>query len=474
MKKLGLGLVAVVALVVGIGVFLFSWLDGEVLGRETLRRVNRIEGVELEAQDVRLHLFSGLELGNVSATVTFGTGRLTMELESLLLEHDLWSLLRGTLEITGIKIVEPRLSLLWEVTRVAVGRSSATSSRRSKAADRTPAIEEESVAGGDSRLIVEVSTIRIVDGYLLVRTDGAEGEDLEIQGFSVELRDLAFDPALGLPSLVGEGRLRADAIRVGETVAREAVGQISLADGHVRLQSFTFTTPTADLAINDFDADFSIDPFSYDLSIVGEVDLDAVVGAPSSDAMGVAQLSLKAAGEGSETEQMVAQGRLRLADGEIPTPPLIRDLEALLGRPILSGIPYQGTDIRFTVDGSWVALEPFELRGDTVRMGVEGGMSLAGPLDLRIRIRAPVERVEIAGVTRRVLGRLADDEGWLTLPFQVTGTFEQPSVALAWEELEDHAVDVAKEAALDALEELLDKEVGEELGGLLRRLRRRD
>ena len=471
MKKLVVGLIGVVALVGGIVVFLFLRLDGEALGREALRRVNQIEGVALEAEDVRLRVFSGLELRNARATAKFESGRLTMELKSLLLEHDLWSLLRGKFEITAIQIVEPRLSLLSETAKVKGGRSSAKSSRRSRAVDPLPA---EPVASADSKLIVEVSTIRIVDGYLLARTEGAQDEDIEIKGFSLELSDLAFDPAVGLPSLVGGGRLRGDEIRVGETVGQAAVGQISLADGHVRLQSFTFTTPTAEIAMNDFDADFSIDPFLYDLSIVGEVDLDAVVGAPSSDAMGVAQLSLTAAGEGPETEQMVAQGVLRLADGEIPTTPLIRDLEALLGRPILSGIAYQGTDIRFTVHGSRVALEPFEIRGDTVRMGVEGSMNLEGPLDLRLRIRAPVDQVEIEGVTRRVLDSLADDEGWLTVPFEVTGTFEQPNVAPAWDELGDEVVEVAKEAALDALEELLDKEVGGELGGLLRRLRRRD
>ncbi len=64
-----------------------------------------------------------------------------------------------------------------------------------------------------------------------------------------------------------------------------------------------------------------------------------------------------------------------------------------------------------------------------------------------------------------MLDALTDDEGWIEVPFRVTGTFEAPAVVPAWDDLGDSAVDAAIDAAKKKLKE-------EGLGGAARLLDR--
>ena len=52
-----------------------------------------------------------------------------------------------------------------------------------------------------------------------------------------------------------------------------------------------------------------------------------------------------------------------------------------------------------------------------------------------------------------VLDPLTNDEGWVEVPFRVTGTFEAPHVVPAWDDFGESAVDAAIEAAKKKLKE---------------------
>jgi hypothetical protein len=97
------GAVAILA-VVGLSLpLVLVWtLDAESLGREAIRRVNEIEGVRLEADDVVLRPFSGLKLSNARAWIRVESGELAVSVRSLRLRHRLWPLLRRRLSVRSI------------------------------------------------------------------------------------------------------------------------------------------------------------------------------------------------------------------------------------------------------------------------------------------------------------------------------------------------------------------------------------
>jgi hypothetical protein len=100
-----------------------------------------------------------------------------------------------------------------------------------------------------------------------------------------------------------------------------------------------------------------------------------------------------------------------------------------------------------------ITVEPFDLVSEEVELGIDGLIGLDGPLDLTMRVRAPRDQIDLGEEAETVLDALTNDEGWVEVPFRVTGTFELPSVVPAWDDLGETAVDAAIDAAKKKLEE---------------------
>jgi hypothetical protein len=67
------------------------------------------------------------------------------------------------------------------------------------------------------------------------------------------------------------------------------------------------------------------------------------------------------------------------------------------------------------------------VRTSLLALGVSGWADLAGPVDLRVAVRAPRDAVALARVAPQVLD-LVDDGGWVTVPLRVLGTPQSPRV----------------------------------------------
>ncbi|MES1204582.1 MAG: hypothetical protein ABUS79_01470 [Pseudomonadota bacterium] len=117
---------------------------------------------------------------------------------------------------------------------------------------------------------------------------------------------------------------------------------------------------------------------------------------------------------------MEGKGTLALAAGKLPGSPLFVAMEAVLGRAALQGSAYQPATIPFRIADDRMHFDPFELRTSLLSMGVSGWADLAGPVDLRIAVRAPSDAMALARVPPEVLS-LIDDGGWVTVPVRVVG-----------------------------------------------------
>jgi hypothetical protein len=142
------------------------------------------------------------------------------------------------------------------------------------------------------------------------------------------------------------------------------------------------------------------------------------------------------AATGTETLDLAGEGTLALAAGHLPGSPLFSAIESVLGRAALRGSAYQPVTIPFHVRADRVQLSPFELRTSLLSLGISGWADLAGPLDLRIAVRAPRDAVALARVPPQVLD-LVDDGGWVTVPLHVTGNPASPHVTADSDALRD-------------------------------------
>jgi len=112
----------------------------------------------------------------------------------------------------------------------------------------------------------------------------------------------------------------------------------------------------------------------------------------------------------------------------LPSIPLLETLERTLGATRILGAPYKATRTPFRVEGGRVFFDRLRLESEQVAIDLGGWTSFEGPLDLRLAVRAPRPGMAIKGVPGSVLDALTDEEGWVSVPFDVKGTSEAPRV----------------------------------------------
>jgi hypothetical protein len=426
----GGGLVA--ALVVSaLAVLLFVDFDSPRLGKAVLDQVSAQTGLKIEADGFRLNVVRGLRMEGVRVASESPSGRLTLQAKGFLAEHRLLPLLQGRVRIDRIVIYEPRIELVTP-PKQALRRGALPRphwEEKPPAAPTTNQTNQESGAQAPSGPALAVDGIRLQGGTLATRTEGAPAPDVEIRGLDVDLRDLALDDApTAIQGLRAAGDLRTGEILLGGVKATAGSGRLRLADGHFILENFGLKLPQGRFLLSQLDADLNRDPFAYRLALsVDPLDTNAVLAAGPDGGFGPGVVHFTATGSGSETLDMTGEGTLALAGGRLPGSPLFNAIETVLGRADLKGSAYQPATIPFQIRADRLHLSPFEVRTSLLALGISGWADLAGPIDLKVAVRAPRDAVALARVPPRVLD-LVDNGGWVTVPLRVLGTPQSPSV----------------------------------------------
>jgi hypothetical protein len=245
------------------------------------------------------------------------------------------------------------------------------------------------------------------------------------------------DAPTALQGLRAGGDLHTGEILLGSLRATEGSGNLRLAAGHFRLEEFGLKLPQGRFLLGEFDADLNQDPLAYHLALrVDPLDTNAVLAAGPGGGFGPGILSFRATGTGTETRDMIGEGTLALAAGRLPGSPVFTAIETVLGRAALQGSTYQPVSIPFRIRQDRLHIAPFGLRTSLLALGISGWADLAGPLNLKISVRAPRDAVALARVPPALLD-LVDNGGWVTVPLRVTGTPENPRVTADGEALRD-------------------------------------
>jgi hypothetical protein len=452
--KMLLKILGIIILIVILGVAFLIWrFDPETLGAAVIHRVNQNEGVDITAESFSLSPLKGLELQSAQATLVQDAGTLKLELERLLLEHEILPLLQGRFIVHQIVLEAPQIELVSAPAEVETvnGPSSAGGGGGQGQKDTAAAETAETAESGG--LVVNVQSLRIVDGRVVMRTEGSEKAAMEIVDLDVDFDDIVLDPtgASPLERIEASGTLKAAEIHAEGVTATEARGGISIGDSMIALSDLGLVTPNAQLSLPSFEADFTGSPFTYEVEVAGGVDVNALMNATTAG-YGPASLTLRGSGTGPDLRDFVGDGTLRLESGTIPSSPWLALVEKLLGASFINGAAYKGTDIGLSIAEGRLDIAPFELISESFKLGSAGWVDLQGPISLRLEVFAPRDLMSIGGVTGDVLDVLTDENGWLTVSFDIGGTLADPDVDL------DTAI--FEEAAKSGLKKGIKKGIG--------------
>jgi hypothetical protein len=426
-KLLLVATILVGVLVLAIGIIYLVDFDSPELGKLVIGKVSEVTGAELGVGRYRLNLISGLELEDVRASTSLPGGSLEAHLDGLVLRHRLLPLLFGKIVVEEMVLLRPEIELS-ERAAARTGLSSrANGDAPKRGGGKGEAFEQ---AGSSGVLAFGVTHIVVQDGSIRLRRRGTDENATSVTGLNLRLQDLSFDPRAVslLHALSASGELGIDTLLLDRTEVREVEGGLTLDNGTFEGQEVSFRTDQGRFRAG-LRVTFNQIPFGYALSLRGDpLDVNAIAGS-TGGGFGPGVLELDAEGYGTDSKGIKGRGILRLAGGKLPSSPALLAVEKALGRGTsLVGAPYQATEAPFHIDNNQLTLEGFRLETPQAALDLKGTVDLDGPLALSLALRTPREGLVIDEVPDQVLDALTDDEGWVTVPLQITGTQAEPRV----------------------------------------------
>lgn len=462
MKRLLLAIVALAVIAIGvIGVGLWR-LDPEALGARFIERINKQSGIRVEAERFSLQALRGLEMIDAEISGEVESGRLHAQVARVRMKHQVLPLLWGVVMIDEILLVEPAIDL---VTRKAEGskrarRDTDASKRRSR--KRRLQAKKEAASGSAAEpqgrtdpLRLSIESLAIQDGSLSIHS--RKGDDLEFlaEELNLVLGGLVLDPGATTTAeaVSGQGNFDTGRIAHGDLQALRSGGRIRIAAGMAELTELEVRSANADLILSRLTVNLLRDPPTYTILAAGGLDLNGVLDIDVDDGFGPVGIDLGADGKGPDPADLVGQGTLTLNEGAIPGIPSVLQIEEWVGQPLLTGRRYRKTPVDYTVAANKVLLEPFEIVGEGANIGGSGEIDLSGPVSMDLFVRLPGRGLASSGFDEGELEAASDEDGWVTIPFHVSGTIAEPSVELTWDGMKAASQDAARGWVEEALDE---------------------
>lgn len=450
-----LGLILLVA--AGYVAYVFLTLDAEELGQKVLGKINESTGVQLAAEKFEVRPLHGVRLESGHLKGNLASGSVTGTLDRMVLDYELLPVLQGEVVVQGILIEGPNLDLVSRPVVEADKEESAVGSE----VEGIELVETDGegtveAAEDESGLIsaISISEMRVEEGNLRVTTAGSDSRGLAVRGFNLELGDLSLNSAAVSPlmGLRGQGQIRIDEIALEAMEIRGGRGELFVDGGHLIVRDLGIETEYAGLQVAEIAADLTQDPAPYRLQVGGSYDLNRLVEAAEGDGFGPAALEFTAHGVGPDLEGMVATGTFRLDSGQIPAFPMMVKIEELLGESLIVGLPYEGMDFVFSIEGGRAEVEPFVMGFENLQMAGGGQIDFAGPIDMQIDLKLRREAVSISILDPFIDG-MTDEDGWTVIPFNIAGTMAEPDVELDMTAVKETASGLGKRAVSKALED---------------------
>lgn len=329
-------------------------IDAPGLGREIEKSFRSATGIPLDVPRARFRLLEGLVLEESSASGNFVAGSYRVHVPRMVLEHRPLALLRGRLELTGIRLERPTVELY------LARRSGDPVTARNAAFLQT-------VDASEPWLEVDVAleNVRIEEGEFVAR------ERVSIQGLDLTLTNVAYDRRALTPlhALRSKGDVAIREMVLESSKLRDVVANIATEGGRLRLEGLRVGSERGELS-GDLMLDFNSFPFRYRASLLGR--------SFEVEGVGRGTLRLEAEGFGTQARNLEGKGAFEMERGRLPDAPWIREID-----PALAGAEHAPAEIPFEVRNERVYVERVEIEVGERVLELEGSVGLDGSRDLR-------------------------------------------------------------------------------------------
>ncbi len=455
-RNIVLGVLIVGLLAAGVVGYLVMTLDPEVLGQRLIQQINQRGGLQIQAESFEINPFQGLFIENAHVEGTLASGDVKSDIARVVVDYQFLPILKGEVVVDQIVVEQPELVVVSSPSKRRSG--AAGGKRQSKESGDPTAAETVAPKEPSSQPTVSISEFRIENASIISRIEGPTPSETTITGLDLQLDNFHLDSSVVDPllGLTADGSIQIEQISAGDLAIQGSRGKVSAQRGRVLITAFGVDTDNASLEVSSLDIDLRKQPPPFAMQAGGEYDLNSFVEEGAEKTFGPASLQLNLSGSGSALNQAAGDGTLRLEHGTIPAFPMVSLIERILGEQLITGSPYQATDILFTVADERIQVEPFVLPLENIQISGFGTIALAGPLDLELAVRLPRDQVKSDSLEAAIDGLTED--GWTTLPFNVVGTVDEPDVDIDSSLYKDAAVGLGMKALGGLLERAVDKD----------------
>jgi hypothetical protein len=395
LKYVAIAVAVLVAVLLGV---LYYPFDSPGLGRAISDAVAKATGAQLQASGFRLQIARGLTLSDLKLSTETPGARISLQMDELALNHRLWPLLRGEVEVRQIVLDGPTVEL---TSKPAPAQPASTPAPPPapeappppSATPAPPPAQSGASAPGGRPMRLAVERFAILNGRVTLRTEGDANPKADLTGLALELGDIVIDPSASpaFMGLAGAGELTIDSIAWAEGSFTDVQGAMAVRQGRAELKGVGLRSALGSAVLDQAVVDLTTSPFRYQFSAgAKDLDVNAAIGATGQRALGPASLTLTGEGRGPDLEAFHGQGRLSLAAGALPDLPALKKLDSSLETGIV-GARYEATDVNVEVTEGRLTLVPFTLRSDLLTLDLSGNGDVTGRLDVDGDLRVPTK-----------------------------------------------------------------------------------
>ncbi len=449
-KKLRFTVGVIAILIALITSLLFVEFDSPELGKIVLKRASDAAGIQLSAKRFRLQLIKGLVLEDVEANGNYSGGNFYGNAKQLLLEHDLFSLLRGKIRIHTLVLQSPEIRLIpVQESREKKDRSLKVRIGTRKESQQASAQERDA----EKKIDLQISKLNIKNGTLISLRSNQKEEILRIEGFNAELKDIATrSTSADTAGFFANGTFDATRAQTSEIPFTGIRGSLIATPEKVLFENIQMRHPAGDIAIKVLNIKLAANPASYSMEAKSSnVDMNYVFNAEHGE-MGPAEIILNL--EGTQGQDSKGYGTLSLGQGKLPAAAVFVRIDSFLkGKNKLVGLPYKAVPAKYSVNGKRITIPELEIQTDAGLLRASGWTDLESVVSLAVKVLIPRKQVSIKELPSSAIDLITDDKGQVNVPFQVNGPIQNPLVEIDIKQLGSTVGDTAKKEAAKTLQE---------------------
>lgn len=447
-----------VALIASVALAFTKTWDSPQLGQRILDQIGASTGMRIEAEEFRLSLRHGLRLGKVHAEAQLPAGRMVLDADAMVLEHQLGPLLNRQIHLDRVRLERPHV-----VLREAAASEAEPAPTDAGKATETPAQPGEAARPADKGFSAQVREIALVDATLESRPADPAVPPIVVEGFDLTLRDLELgDTHRLMTSLRGMGDLRVRRIDAAGREVTDAEGVLRLEDGQLVVEDMSFDVVDGGrMTVPRFSVQLDHEDLLFDLELRGALDVEGLLGV-SERLVGGADLVFEGSGPLTDIMAVAGTGRVEVKEGKLPAAKIFRLIDGLLGESVLVGAQYGLFNVAYRLQDQKVELDAFDIGTRNVGLTISGEASLDGTITMLLDVRVPRTMISIKEIPEQALDVLEDEQGRVQLPFQIGGDSVDPTVVLA----RSAVLQAARQGAKREVKERAQEEIGKVLRGL--------